>query len=116
MPLIFTPIVFAALPGGNFAFVTLRRLRNRQPIMVGERDEHIHYRLLRLGHSHRRAVLIMYGWAMLLAVGLVIAGTISWGRFVLAIAAAGGSVLILTLSPRLRRASDRSDADEQDGA
>ena len=115
LPLIFTPIVFVALPVGNFVFVTLRRLRNRQPIMIGERDEHIHYRLLRLGHSHRRAVLVMYGWALLLAVGLVIAGTISWGRFVLAIAAAAGTVLILTLSPRLRRPSDRPDEEEEAG-
>jgi UDP-GlcNAc:undecaprenyl-phosphate GlcNAc-1-phosphate transferase len=103
LPLIFTPVVFAALPVGNFVFVTLRRLRNRQPIMIGERDEHIHYRLLRLGHSHRRAVLLMYGWALILAIGLVIAGTISWGRFVLAFAAAGGIVVLLTLAPSLRR-------------
>jgi UDP-GlcNAc:undecaprenyl-phosphate GlcNAc-1-phosphate transferase len=103
LPLIFTPIVFVALPIANYVFVTLRRLFNRQPLMVGERDEHIHYRLLRLGHSHRRAVLIMYGWAAILAVGLVLAGTISWGRFVLAFAIAAGTVLFLTLSPRLRR-------------
>jgi UDP-GlcNAc:undecaprenyl-phosphate/decaprenyl-phosphate GlcNAc-1-phosphate transferase len=105
LPLIFTPIVFAALPVGNFMFVTLRRLKNRQPIMVGERDEHIHYRLLQLGHSHRRAVLVMYGWALVLAVGLVVAGTISWGRFVLAFAAAGGTVLLVTFAP-LRRVGD----------
>ncbi len=112
LPLIFTPIVFAAIPVGNFVFVTLRRLKNRQPIMVGERDEHIHYRLLQLGHSHRRAVLVMYGWALVLAAGLVVAGTISWGRFVLALAAAGGTVLLVTLSP-LRRAPDE-DAPSKD--
>jgi UDP-GlcNAc:undecaprenyl-phosphate GlcNAc-1-phosphate transferase len=106
LPLIFTPIVFAALPVGNFLFVTLRRLRNRQPIMVGERDEHIHYRLLQIGHSHRRAVLVMYGWALVLAIGLVVAGTISWGRFVLAFAVAGGTILLFTLSPLLRGASN----------
>lgn len=103
LPLIFTPVVFLALPVGNYVFVTIRRFLARQPIMVGERDEHIHYRLLGLGHSHRRAVLLMYGWAMLLAVGLVVAGTISWGRFVLAFAAAAGTVLLLTVAPRLRR-------------
>jgi UDP-GlcNAc:undecaprenyl-phosphate GlcNAc-1-phosphate transferase len=103
LPLIFTPVVFLALPVGNYVFVTLRRLLTRQKIMVGERDEHIHYRLLYLGHTHRRAVLLMYGWAMLLAVGLVIAGTISWGRFVLAFAAAGGTVLLLTVAPSLRK-------------
>jgi UDP-GlcNAc:undecaprenyl-phosphate GlcNAc-1-phosphate transferase len=84
--------------------------------MVGERDEHIHYRLLRLGHSHRRAVLLMYGWAVLLAAGLVIAGTISWGRFVLAITAAAGTVLILTLSPRLRRPPASNEEDPLDDA
>jgi UDP-GlcNAc:undecaprenyl-phosphate GlcNAc-1-phosphate transferase len=112
LPLIFTPIVFAALPVGNFVFVTLRRLKNRQPIMVGERDEHIHYRLLQLGHSHRRAVLVMYGWALILAVGLVVAGTISWGRFVLAFAAAGGTVLLVTLAPLRRGPYDERGATE----
>lgn len=99
LPLIFTPVVFLALPVGNYVFVTVRRLVMRQQIMVGERDEHIHYRLLYLGHSHRRAVLLMYGWATLLAVGLVVAGTISWGRFLLAFAVAAGIVLILTVRP-----------------
>ena len=118
--MIFTPVVFAALPVGNFIFVTLRRLKNRQPIMVGERDEHIHYRLLQLGHSHRRAVLVMYGWALVLAVGLVVAGTISWGRFVLAFVAAGGTILLVTLAP-LRRATEDDGglvegADEEAGA
>jgi UDP-GlcNAc:undecaprenyl-phosphate GlcNAc-1-phosphate transferase len=99
LPLIFTPVVFLALPVGNYIFVTIRRLLMRQQLMVGERDEHIHYRLLYLGHSHRRAVLLMYGWATLLAVGLVVAGTISWGRFVLAFTAAAGTVLLLTVAP-----------------
>jgi hypothetical protein len=47
----------------------------------------------------------MYGWALILAIGLVIAGTISWGRFVLAFAAAGGIVVLLTLAPSLRRSA-----------
>jgi UDP-GlcNAc:undecaprenyl-phosphate/decaprenyl-phosphate GlcNAc-1-phosphate transferase len=110
LPLIFTPVVFLALPVGNYVFVTLRRLITRQQLMVGERDEHIHYRLVYLGHSHRTAVLLMYGWAMLLAVGLVIAGTISWGRFVLAFAAAGGTVLLLTLAP-LRKGGPPTDTE-----
>jgi UDP-GlcNAc:undecaprenyl-phosphate GlcNAc-1-phosphate transferase len=109
LPLIFTPIVFIALPIVNYVFVTLRRLINRQRIMVGERDEHIHYRLLQIGHSHRRAVLVMYGWALVLAVGLVVAGTISWGRFVLAFAVAAGTVLLVTLAPLRRAASEEAD-------
>jgi UDP-GlcNAc:undecaprenyl-phosphate GlcNAc-1-phosphate transferase len=103
LPLIFTPIVFLAVPLTNVALVTLRRLANRRPIFAPD-NEHIHDRLLRLGHTHRQAVLVMYGWALVLAAGLVVAGTISWGRFVLAFAVAGGTVVLLTLAPRLRAA------------
>ena len=101
LPLIFTPIVFLAVPLTNVALVTLRRIAQRRPIFSPD-NEHIHDRLLRLGHSHRQAVLVMYGWALVLAAGLVVAGTISWGRFVLAFAVAGGTVILLTLAPRLR--------------
>ncbi len=101
LPLVFTPIVFLALPLGNFVLVTIDRMRKGQPITVGERDQHIHYRLLELGHTHRRAVLVMYCWALVLAVGLVVAGTIPSGRFVLAFAFAIGTIVLLTLAPRL---------------
>jgi UDP-GlcNAc:undecaprenyl-phosphate GlcNAc-1-phosphate transferase len=101
LPLIFTPIIFLAVPLTNVALVTLRRLADRRPIFAAD-NEHIHDRLLRLGHTHRQAVLVMYGWALVLAAGLVVAGTISWGRFVLAFAVAGGTVIVLTLAPRLR--------------
>jgi UDP-GlcNAc:undecaprenyl-phosphate GlcNAc-1-phosphate transferase len=101
LPLIFTPIVFLAVPLTNVALVTLRRLASRRPIFAAD-NEHIHDRLLRLGHSHRQAVIVMYGWAIVLAAGLVVAGTISWGRFVLAFVVAGGTVILLTLAPRLR--------------
>lgn len=107
LPLIFTPIVFLAVPLTNVALVTLRRLAQRRPIFSAD-NEHIHDRLLRLGHSHRQAVLVMYGWALVLAAGLVVAGTISWGRFVLAFAVAGGTVILLTLAPRLRSGSPAS--------
>ena len=114
LPLIFTPIVFLAVPLTNVALVTLRRLANRRPIFAAD-NEHIHDRLLRLGHSHRQAVLVMYGWALVLAAGLVVAGTISWGRFVLAFAVAGGTVVLVTLSPRLRngRRRERSEQSTQ---
>lgn len=102
LPLIFTPIVFLAVPLTNVAFVTVRRLLTGRPLFTAD-QEHIHYRLLRLGHSHRQAVLVMYGWAGLLVGGLVLAGTMPWGRFLLAFAIAGGTVALLTMAPRLRR-------------
>jgi hypothetical protein len=51
--------------------------------------------------------------------GLVVAGTISWGRFVLAFAIAAGTAVLITLAPRLRggaseRAAARSKATARD--
>ena len=105
LPLIFTPIVFLAIPLTDVAFAIIRRAARRKNIFSAD-AEHLHHRLLRIGHSHRRAVLVMYGWALLLAVGLVVAGTMPWGRFVLAFVVAAGTVLLLTVGPRLRRGRD----------
>src|SRR5699024_8971730 len=34
--------------------------------------KHLHHRMLRLGHSHARAVLILYTWTALIAFGAVL--------------------------------------------
>jgi UDP-GlcNAc:undecaprenyl-phosphate/decaprenyl-phosphate GlcNAc-1-phosphate transferase len=104
LPLIFTPIVFLALPITDALFAIVRRLATGRGIWTADK-EHIHHRLMRLGHSHRQAVLVMYGWAALLAGGLVVAGVLPWGRFLLAFAVAVGTVAIVTMAPRLRRGS-----------
>lgn len=101
LPLVFTPIVFLALPITDVVFAVVRRVATGRPMFTADK-EHIHHRLLRLGHSQRQAVLLMYGWALLLAGGLIVAGTIPWGRFLLAFAVAGGTVALLTITPRLR--------------
>ena len=52
---------------------------------------HLHHRLLSIGHSHRRAVLVMYFWAALLSFGAV-ALSITGGtaELLVAIAVAAG--------------------------
>jgi UDP-GlcNAc:undecaprenyl-phosphate GlcNAc-1-phosphate transferase len=74
---------------------------------------HLHHRLLAIGHSHRRAVLVMYFWAALLsfgAVGLSITG----GRVELLVGIAVLLVLgvVVVLSPRARRAAREARAAE----
>ena len=102
LPLVFTPLVFLAIPITDLLFAVVRRTaQGKNPFSHADK-EHLHHRMLDIGHSHRRAVLIMYGWALLLASGLVLAGTMPWGRFVLAFAIAGGSVALLTVAPRFR--------------
>jgi UDP-GlcNAc:undecaprenyl-phosphate GlcNAc-1-phosphate transferase len=74
---------------------------------------HLHHRLLSIGHSHRRAVLVMYFWAALLsfgAVGLSVTG----GRAELLVAIGVLLVVgvVVVLSPRARRAAREARAAE----
>ena len=69
--------------------------------------QHLHHRLLTLGHSHARAVLMMYMWSALIAGGTV-AVALSHGRplLVISVILAGAAVLIVASSiPRLRHIS-----------
>jgi UDP-GlcNAc:undecaprenyl-phosphate GlcNAc-1-phosphate transferase len=65
--------------------------------------QHLHHRLLEIGHSHRRAVLILYAWSALLA-GSVVALSFTGPRrvlpFFLVVVVCG---IFGLLSPRLRR-------------
>ena len=51
-------------------FAIIRRTRAGQPIMAADR-QHLHHRLLNIGHSYRQSVLIMYLWAALFSVTVV---------------------------------------------
>jgi UDP-GlcNAc:undecaprenyl-phosphate GlcNAc-1-phosphate transferase len=67
---------------------------------------HLHHRLLAIGHSHRRAVLVMYFWAALLSFGAVTL-SITGGRAELLVAIGVLLVVgvVVVLSPRARRAA-----------
>lgn len=64
---------------------------------------HLHHRLLELGHSQRRVVLVIYLWVAVLAFG-VAAGTVLPVTTVVPGTAAGLVIaLVATIVPRLRR-------------
>ncbi len=68
-PLI-VPVVILGVPILDTAFAVVRRTIRR--VKVTERDlEHVHYLLMRLGHGHRRAVLLLWTWTFILS-GLVL--------------------------------------------
>jgi UDP-GlcNAc:undecaprenyl-phosphate GlcNAc-1-phosphate transferase len=77
-------------------------MRSGTGIMTADK-QHLHYRLLEIGHSHRRAVLILYAWSALLA-GSVVALSFTGPRrvlpFFLVVVACG---IFGLLSPRWRR-------------
>jgi UDP-GlcNAc:undecaprenyl-phosphate GlcNAc-1-phosphate transferase len=65
---ILLPIAVLILPLLDMGLAVVRRLgAGRSPFHPDRR--HLHHRLLQLGHSHRRAVLIMYVWTALFAFG-----------------------------------------------
>ena len=60
------------MPFADLVLAVIRRTRaGRSPFAPDK--EHLHHRLLEIGHSHRRAVLIMWLWAGLIAFGGVLA-------------------------------------------
>ena len=64
------PVMVLALPIADTALAILRRLQAGRPVMAADRD-HLHHRLMRLGFSHRDAVLVMYLITAWLALGAV---------------------------------------------
>lgn len=66
---------------------------------------HLHHRLLQIGHSHRRVVVVLYLWVALLAFTAVAPALL--GAKIVIPAVAGGFVLtlVITIVPRLRRDS-----------
>ncbi len=64
------PFAVLAVPFADLLLAIVRRTRARRSPFSPDK-QHLHHRLLEIGHSHRRAVLIMYGWTGLIAYGAV---------------------------------------------
>lgn len=56
------PIIILAVPIFDTLFSIIRRIRDKESIMMAD-NKHVHYQLLRIGFSHRTSVLIMYGFS-----------------------------------------------------
>jgi len=75
------PILILIVPLADLVLAVVRRTRaGRSPFAPDK--QHLHHRLLEIGHSQRRAVLIMWLWAGLIAFGVVVAsvftGPVVW--------------------------------------
>ncbi|MFG3369311.1 MraY family glycosyltransferase [Streptomyces sp. NPDC090032] len=94
------PLTIIAVPFADLVLAIVRRTWKGQSPFAADRG-HLHHRLLEIGHSHSRAVLIMYFWAALLSFGAVaysVHSTSMW--IVLAIVALSFVGLVLLLLPR----------------
>jgi UDP-GlcNAc:undecaprenyl-phosphate GlcNAc-1-phosphate transferase len=65
---ILLPISILIVPFADLLLAVVRRtLKGQSPFAPDKR--HLHHRLLEYGHSHRRAVLVMWLWAAFIALG-----------------------------------------------
>jgi UDP-GlcNAc:undecaprenyl-phosphate GlcNAc-1-phosphate transferase len=98
------PLAVLAVPFFDLLLAVVRRTRaGRSPFAPDK--AHLHHRLLEIGHSHTRAVLIMYLWAALLAFGAVAASITGGPLPVLAVLGTVTALaLIVSKAPRLRAA------------
>ena len=67
------PFVILGVPMLDIVLAVLRRAARRTSIAMPDK-EHLHHRLMRLGHGQRRAVFILWAWTAVLA-GFVLAPT-----------------------------------------
>ena len=104
MPILL-PFATIAVPFVDLLLAVVRRTRaGRSPFAPDKM--HLHHRLLEIGHTQTRAVLIMYLWTALLGAAAV-ASTISSRGFLLVAMTAGTLAVLMMVGinlPRLRAA------------
>ena len=99
---LFIPLLILGVPILDTAWAIVRRAANRQGVATADKD-HLHHRLMRLGHGHARSVAILWFWTLLLS-GFVLVPTLT-GRgdaVVPFVVAALALVLYTVLHPSVR--------------
>ncbi len=93
LPVLAVPILVLFIPIFDTTFVTVLRKLSGRSASVGGRD-HTSHRLVALGMSERRAVLMLYGFA---ALSGVLAILVQRARLDVSLAAIAGFTILLTL-------------------
>ncbi|NMR19947.1 glycosyltransferase family 4 protein [Cellulomonas fimi] len=95
---ILLPIAVLLLPLLDMGLAVIRRVgAGRSPFHPDRM--HLHHRLLALGHSHRRAVVIMYLWTAVFAFGAAALVLLPTTTVLWTLAAAAVVAVLLTLGP-----------------
>ena len=94
------PLAVLSLPFLDMVLAVFRRTRAGQKPWHPD-SKHLHHRMLRIGHGHRAAVLILYLWAAVLALGTVSAAF--WSGWGLAAGLAGAVLVSAVLTVFLPR-------------
>jgi UDP-GlcNAc:undecaprenyl-phosphate GlcNAc-1-phosphate transferase len=103
LPLVL-PVAVMALPFLDVLLAIIRRtVAGRSPFAPDK--QHLHHRLLERGHSHARAVLVMYLWSAVIAFGVTaLAFDLSTTTLVVSLVVVVAVAVLVTMNiPRLRR-------------
>src|ERR1700733_14943578 len=99
---ILLPAAIFLIPYADLLLAVARRTRAGQSLFTADK-KHLHHRLLNIGHSQRKSVLIMYLWAALFAVAVVSLSVVRTKLIILIVATLAGMLILLLVSvPRLR--------------
>ncbi|HEX6919203.1 MAG TPA: MraY family glycosyltransferase [Actinomycetes bacterium] len=101
LPLVL-PIAVLVVPLADLLLAVVRRTRaGRSPFAPDK--QHLHHRLLEIGHSHAGAVVIMYLWSAVIAFGATAVAFLDRGTLVVSLAALVAVAAVATFNiPRLR--------------
>jgi UDP-GlcNAc:undecaprenyl-phosphate GlcNAc-1-phosphate transferase len=98
------PVLVLLVPIADLLLAVVRRTRaGRSPFTPDK--QHLHHRLLEIGHSHRRAVFVMYAWSALLAFGVIVLAIVPgpWPKVVFVVVLLVALIATLNLGwPRRR--------------
>ena len=87
------PVLVLGVPIFDTFFVILRRKMNHKPIFAADKD-HLHHRLLGMGFSHRKTVLIIYAISFFLALSAILITYLSTAEAVAVVAIVLSVILI----------------------
>src|SRR5579863_2683918 len=101
LPLLVPAAIFI-IPYADLMFAVIRRTKAGKSVMTADR-QHLHHRVLNIGHSYRQSVLIMYLWAALFSVTVVSLSVVHTQLVVFVVATAVAVLALLPVTtPRLR--------------
>ena len=101
------PLFILGVPLLDTVFAVIRRARRRAGVATADK-EHLHHRLMDLGHGHRRSVVILWAWTAVLSGFVLVPVFTSRGNGIVPIGLLALALLLFTLfAPRLSRAEER---------
>ena len=99
---LFIPLVILGVPILDTVFAIVRRAARRSGMATADK-EHLHHRLMKLGHGHRRAVFILWAWTALLSGSVLFPALTNRGDALVPLAIGGlGLALFTILHPDVR--------------